>query len=116
MPTTPRLDPAARESVWKAVCAIVYEHMRAGRAVRLPGLGCFCFDSREQFKGNFGWQRTQRPVLALSQQFLVQHGLKRESDRDEAGVKAGGAQPIFFEDVAARAGVSKDLARACVAA
>ena len=120
------LDPAQRDVVWSALCAIVNEQLTVGRAVKVPGLGCFCFDVREEFKGTGGWKTTRTPVLVLSQQFLLNHGLTRESAKDEVGARVGGAQPIFWEGVAARSGVfwesrytgrstvSKDIARECV--
>ena len=94
---------------------------------RVPGLGCFCFDVREEFMGTGGWKTTRTPVLVLSKQFLMNHGLARESAKDEAGARVGGAQPVFWEGVSARSGVfwesrytgratvSKDIARECVA-
>ena len=113
--------------MWSALCAIIYEQLAVGRSIRVPGLGCFCFDVREEFMGTGGWKTTRTPVLVLSKQFLMNHGLARESAKDEAGARVGGAQPIFWEGVSARSGVfwesrytgratvSKDIARECVA-
>jgi hypothetical protein len=121
------LDPAQRDVVWSALCAIINEQLTVGRSVRVPGLGCFCFDVREEFKGTGGWKTTRTPVLVLSKQFLLSHGLTRESAKDEVGARVGGAQPIFWEAISARSGVfwesrytgrstvSKDIARECVA-
>lgn len=121
------LDPAQRDVVWSALCAIINEQLTVGRSVRVPGLGCFCFDVREEFKGTGGWKTTRTPVLVLSKQLLLSHGLTRESAKDEVGARVGGAQPIFWEAISARSGVfwesrytgrstvSKDIARECVA-
>ena len=121
------LDPQQRDVVWSALCAIIYEQLAVGRSIRVPGLGCFCFDVREEFMGTGGWKTTRTPVLVISKQFLMNHGLARESAKDEAGARVGGAQPIFWEGVSARSGVfwesrytgratvSKDIARECVA-
>ena len=121
------LDPQQRDVVWSALCAIIYEQLAVGRSIRVPGLGCFCFDVKEEFMGTGGWKTTRTPVLVFSKQFLMNHGLARESAKDEVGARVGGAQPIFWEGVSARSGVfwesrytgratvSKDIARECVA-
>lgn len=108
------LDRAVRARVWTALSAIVREHIAEGRSVKTP-LGTFCFDTRKAFKGTLGVEVSRRPVLVLSQQFALQHGLTRDGNASDVGAAtAGGTKPVYWEQLGAQAGVSKDVARQCV--
>lgn len=108
------LDKATRARVWTAFTTYVRDSISEGRSVKTP-LGTFCFDTRKSFKGTAGVEVSRRPVLVLSQQFALQHGLTRDSAAADAGsATAGGTKPVYWEQLGASAGVSKDVARQCV--
>ena len=106
------LDKAIRARVWTALTTVVREHIAEGRSVKTP-LGTFCFDTRKSFKGAAkGVEVSKRPVLVLSQQFAMQHGLTRDATPPD--VSTATAKPVYWEQLGTMAGVHKDVARQCV--